>query len=362
MADTPAGKLLNQQITRFAQENPGVKIQVRVKTQSGPGGLLESLSAASAAAPAAVPSLVALSRADLETAALKGLVFPLDALGDLAADADWYPYAQRLGQVQGTSFGLPFGGDALVLVYRPARMGPAPTDWNGVLRLAQPVVFPAADPQGLTTLSLYASLGGTLEDEQRRPALQADVLARALKLYADGGQQGVFPFWLSQVQTDDQAWQAYRDQRAQWLVTWASRYLSQLPPDSSAAPMPSLGDKPLTISTGWVWAVTEPEPEQQAAAARLAQHLAQPEFLGKWNEALGLLPVRPSTLNAWGDSSLRALLSQVVSSAQLRPSNDLFASIGPALEGATVQVIKRDSDPGQAAADAADRLAIPINK
>ena len=58
--------------------------------------------------------MVALSRADLEVAALKGLVFPLDGVSTVIDEADWYDYARQLAMVQGTTFALPFAGDALV--------------------------------------------------------------------------------------------------------------------------------------------------------------------------------------------------------------------------------------------------------
>ena len=48
------------------------RVEVRLKEAAGTGGLLKSLSAASAAAPLAMPAVVALSRPDLEAAALKG--------------------------------------------------------------------------------------------------------------------------------------------------------------------------------------------------------------------------------------------------------------------------------------------------
>jgi hypothetical protein len=63
--------LLQQRLDEFNERNPDVILHVRVKAQSGAGNMLESLAAAQAAAPAAAPSLVALSRTDLETAALK---------------------------------------------------------------------------------------------------------------------------------------------------------------------------------------------------------------------------------------------------------------------------------------------------
>lgn len=358
-ADTAAGKLLKSQLDAFAAENPGLEVVVRVKAPGGPGGLLASLSSASAAAPGALPSLVALTRSDLEVAALKGLVQPMDGLTDFAQDNDWFPYARNLAQIQGSIFGLPYGGDALLLLYRPVRLGPPPASWDAVFQLGQPLAFPAADPQEFFTLLLYQGLGGAVEDEQRRPMLQQDVLVKALTLYSDGAQQGVFPFWLSTLQNDQQAWQAYRDQRAQWLVTWSSAYFEETPVDSAITALPAPGNEAFTLATGWVWALAEPRPEQRALAVKLADRLVESGFLAKWGAAADLLPVRPSGLAGWHDESLRSVLSQVAQAAHVRPSNDLMVSLSPALEIATLQVIKRENDPTQAAQAAAQHLAIP---
>ncbi len=232
----PAGgsqsaQLLQERLDEFAHANPDVIVRVRVKALTGPGGLLELLSAATAAAPDAVPSLVALPRTDLETAALKGLIYPLDGLSDVMNDPDWYSYAQQLAQVENSIFGLPFGGDALVLMYRPEKIGITPTDWPSVISLGRPVIFPAADTQSLVTLALYQSLGGTVQNDKRHPALEVDPLTKVLQLYASGAQAGCFPYWLAQYASDKDAWQAYGEQRANFMVTWASQYLTELPAD-----------------------------------------------------------------------------------------------------------------------------------
>jgi ABC-type glycerol-3-phosphate transport system substrate-binding protein len=357
-----AGEILRRRLDAFSQENGGVRVQVRVKAAGGPGGLLESLNATSAVAPMALPSVVALPRPDLEIAALKGLVYPLDGLSNAIDAPDWYGYARQLAMVQGTTFALPFAGDALVIAYRPGAVAVPPIDWESLSRLGQPLAFPAGDPQALFVLALYQGLGGVVEDAQRRPTLQADVLSRVLQTLADGEQRGVFPYWLSQYETGGQVWQAYRDLRVNALVTWASNYLSTLPPDTSAAPLPALGEDALTLATGWGWAVADPIPERRALSARLVEALAEGDFLAEWTEAAGYLPTRPSSLAAWKNGSLKTLLSPVAAAAQARPTGDQLASLGPVLEEAALKVLKRESDPTQAAKAASERLAMPETK
>jgi multiple sugar transport system substrate-binding protein len=358
-AGNSAGSLLQSRLDQFSSKNPGLHIIVRVKALTGPGGLLESLSAASAAAPRAVPSLILLSRSDLESAALKGLIYSIDGLSKAAKDPDWYAYARQLSMVEGSTFGLPMAGDAMLLLYRPAKITTVPTDWAGLLSKGQPLVFAAEDPNAFLTLALYQSLGGKIEDDQHRPVLQPDTLATVLKLYSNGAQSGVFPFWLAQYQNDSQAWQAYSDQRAQWLVTWASAYLQQLPADTSAMPLPSLGSNSFTLADGWLIALSDPIPERRPVSIRLAEYLVDSKFLADWSAAANYLPTRPTSLAAWSNQSQRGLLSQIVLSAQVRPPNDILSALGPVLDDATLQVLKHQTDPIQAAQAAAERLTSP---
>ena len=361
---SPGAVKLQARLDAFQAANADLKIEVRIKALNGPGGLLDSLSATNAAAPANLPGLIALPRSDLETAALKGLVYPLDTLSTLANDPDWYAYAHQLAFIQGSPYGLPFAGDALILMYRPAQVPAAPADWPALFKYNLPLAFPAADPQGMLTLLLYLSAGGTIKDNQGRPALQAEVLTKVLKLYVDGAKVGTFSSGLAQYQTDGQAAQAYNEQPplAQWLVSWSSRFLSELPADTVAALLPSLGKQPYTLATGWVWALSEPNPDRWAAAVRLAEYLVGSDFLSQWTAAEGYLPTRPSALAGWSNQSLKSILSPIVLAAQARPSNDLLSVLGPVLQDATVQVLKQQADPAQVAQAAAERLTIPPAK
>jgi len=361
---SPAGVKLRARLDAFQAANPGVKLEIRIKAVSGPGGLSDSLSTTSAAAPANLPGLVALSRSDLETAALKGLVFPLDGLSKLADDPDWYPYARQLAYIQGSPYGLPFAGDAQLLMYRAAQVPVAPVDWPALFKYNLPLAFAAADPQATLTLLLYLSAGGTVKDSQGRPALQADVLGRVLKLYSDGNKLGTFSNGVAQYQTDGQAAQAYHDQppRAQWLVSWASRFLSELPADTTAMALPSLGTQPFTLATGWVWALSEPDPLLRPTAVKLAEFLVNSDFLSQWTASAGYLPTRPSALAGWSNQSLKTILSPVVLAAQVRPANDLQFILGPVLQDATVQIFKQQADPALVAQAAAERLAVPPAK
>jgi multiple sugar transport system substrate-binding protein len=358
---TPASNLLKEQLQAFSSQHSGLQIEVRVKNASGTAGLLEALTAASAAAPSALPDLIALARDDLEAGALKGLLYPFDSPSNTPDDPDWFNFARQMGLVQSTPYGMPFAGDALVMLYRPVQTPVLPTSWAALLRQTGVIAFPAADAQALTTLALYESEGGQITDPQQRPLLTADTLGNALKIFEAGVKSGMFPPWLTTYDTDAQAWQAFKDKRAAWVVSWVSQYLAELPADTSMIPFLPVNENssPMTLATGWVWALGNPQPERRQLSIELAKWLVQSNFLSKWTAAMGYLPPRPTSLAGWTNQSLQTLLSQVVISAQLRPSNDLIASLGPVLRDATLQVLKAQSDPVQAAQAASERLKGP---
>jgi multiple sugar transport system substrate-binding protein len=354
-----AAALLRARIDGFQTLNPEIKLQVRIKSQTGAGGMLDSLSAASAAAPGVMPSLVALSRPELEDAAAKNLILPVDGSTEVLKDSDWYEYARQMAAFQGNTFGFPFGGDSLVLVYRPSRVGSPPSTWDGLVRLGLTVDFPAADTRALFSLALYESLGGTVVDAQGRQALSTETLTTVLKMYSEGVQQNVFPVWLSQVQNDDQAWQAFLDQRAQMVITTNSRYLTDVQPDTAVALLPGFKTESHTLADSWIWAVTDRQPDRRQISIRLAEYLVKGDFLTSWTEAAGYLPTRPSSLAGWSSQKFKSQFNQLALTSHPRPANRVTAGLGPILQEAVLSIIKRQNDPARAAAVAVERLGVP---
>ena len=356
---TPAGNLLKQQLAAFSQRRPDLQVEVRIKALDGPGGLLDSLTTASAAAPMALPDVVALPRPDLETAALKGLLHPFDGLTPAMDDPDWYDYARQLGRLQNSTFGLPFAGDALLLAYYTAQVPKPPADWGSVLQMNTPLAFPAADPQSLFTLAQYQAAGGVVRDDQGRPYLDPAALEKVLRFYLEASKSGAMPVWLTQLQNDDQAWGAFTDRRASMVVTWNSRYLSQVITNTNAAPLPTENGKAFTLATGWVWSLASSQSDRLEMGAQLAEFLTDTTFLAPWTQAAGYLPPRPSSLDAWTNKDQQLMIRQIVLSASLYPSADVITGLGPPLQQAVIQVLKQQVDPQTAAQQAAASLVNP---
>jgi len=356
---TPAGDLLQERLDQFTEQNSDVRIETRVKASSGSGGLLDSLSSANAAAPLIVPDLILLPRTSLEIAALKGLLFPYDGLSDPLDEGDWFPFAQEMGQIQTSTFGLPFAGNAQVSLYRPSEIEDPPSDWQSALEAANPIAFPAAEEESHFTLAQYLSTGAQIQDTDGRPFLDSAALIDVLMFFRDAEDAGVMPFWLTQFTNDDQSWEAYTENQVNSTVTWINRYLASLPGDTAAAPIITRDGTQLSLATGWVWALSNPQTERHIQSVELAEFLTDADFLALWSEAAGMLPPRAAALDGWSNLPLRNLVSRVVASSRLLPPNEVMAVVGPALSQATVDILKQQSTPSRAAVQAIESLENP---
>ncbi|HLO30278.1 MAG TPA: extracellular solute-binding protein [Anaerolineales bacterium] len=329
-AENDPAKLLRQRFDEFESQNPGLKIEVRIKRADAENDIVNVLSVTGSAAPNALPDLILLSRPDLESAALKGLLHPIDGLSTSLEDPNWYAYAQQLARIQNTGYGLPFAGDALVLVYYP-ELGKIVT-WDDVLKSKGQLVFPAGNPDGLIGLSLYASAGGEVLDAQGSPALDQEVLTRVLTLVKEGVSKEVFTRSLANVSTEAQALQIYRTGDANKGIIWILNYRTSS--DGAITPLPGVGETSFSYATGWVWALAGSSPENQQLAVKLAEFLVEDKFIAEWTRASGYLATRPSIVDE-SDRTLTAILE----SAHPVPSNAVLAVLGPLMQEALTRVL-----------------------
>ncbi len=342
-AGTPSADLLKQRLIDFESRHPGLKIDIRIKAEEGDQGLLNALSLTSNAAPSALPDLVALPRPALETAALTGLLHPIDGLSTALDDPDWYAYARDLGRIQNIGYGLPFAGDVLILAHRAEIEGG--TTWENIFTAASSLSFPAADPQGLFALSLYVSAGGEMLDSGGMPHLDQDALLKVLTWVRDGVSANVIFPSVKNVSTHADALTAYRSGRADMAVAWAT----DLPP-GLVSPVPGLGDSGHSFATGWLWSLAGSNPENQQIAIELAEYLTAGDFIGEWTRSAGYLPTRPSSAVA-GDEAVIA----VAGSAYSVPSNAVLQVLGPLMQEALVRVLNGEQ-PEVAAGSVIEKL------
>jgi len=354
-----SGEMLQNRLNNFMKLHPEIRVELREKALDGVGGMLDSLITASAAAPLALPDLVALPNATMDVAATKGLLQSETDFTDNLQNDDWYEYARQVPIVQNKSYGLPFAGDTQLLVYRPNKLETVPISWSEVLTSTTSLVFPAADPLAIFTLIQYQSLGGQLYDDEGRPFLDTDILTQILTFYQEAEKSGQIPYWLTRYESDEEIWQAYNEGTANVVATWASNYLQEEPQSSKVAPIPTQTGKPFTYASGWVWSVTSQDPIKRAISVDLAEYLTESQFLSYWSITTGFMPVKKSSINNWSDEDAKPILDVILSSAQVIPSPDTLAILGAPIKQAVVDILKEQSDPQSAAQKAANSLTSP---
>jgi multiple sugar transport system substrate-binding protein len=342
---TDAGDLLQARLNEFAARRPLLRLDIRIKEINETAEILESLTATAAAAPSALPDLIALPRQVLEEAALKGLLHPYEGLSTSLEDQNWFEYAREMARIQNSTFGIPFAGNALIMIYREEEIPEPPRSWNDAVEIPWTTAFPAADPNSLFTLTLYMASGGSVQDEQGRPHLEAKQLAEVYGFYQQAQQISPAPAWLTQTETFQNVWTIYQNQEANMAAVWAHQYYLERPGGTATAFVPTKNGLPYSLASGWVWAMANNQPEKQDLAVQLAEHLTEPPFLARWNAAAGYLPPHRSALIGWLTPSDQNFARQLQTSAHLIPSTDILSSISSPLKQGALQSLRLQGDP-----------------
>ena len=353
---TTAGNLLQTRLDEFISKNPDISIVIRIKGAAGKGGLLESLSLANSVAPESLPTLVMLSRSDLETAAVNGLIAPIPSNGIVAKDPDWFRFVEPMAKVDEIDYGIPFAADPLVLTYY-SNTGLTPQKtWQEVTTQATVLSFPAAEAKALVPLVMYQSAGGTFFDENGFLFLQPDPLLRVTQALQNGMFFGSFPYWLSEYDSFEDSWQGYVDERSKMTITWASQALAPSEVDTSFTSIPSFTSTPFTYADGWLLCISSGSTSTMEIGLQLAEFLTESEFQKEWTEASGYLPVRQSDLAAWKNQSAATALAIIAQSAETIPSNVVLSRTGIIIKDAALEILNQRSNAAQAVEQAMNKI------
>jgi ABC-type glycerol-3-phosphate transport system substrate-binding protein len=344
-AGTTAGDLFQSRLDEFTSRRPQTGISVRVKELTGENGLLQSLRITASAAPIITPDLIALPRPMMEQAYQEGLISPITYLSETFQNEDWFNYAVELSQIDDQLMGLPFGGELMVLAYKNDSGEAPPPDWNSVLAIQKPLAFPASDPQSLVTLALYQSLEGVLLDQSGQSSITAGPLLEVLNYYRSAQAANVMPYWLTQFETDLQAWDSYQQRQSTLALTWSSTILNAESPNTSLAPMPTKEGRAYSYASGWVWCLIPSDAEGERLAVELAEFLTAEPYVTDWGLQAGYLPISGSGLESWAERPSYQTLQQLLPVAVLTPEQAILDEVGPPVREAVVAVLKDQIDP-----------------
>lgn len=359
-SENPAGALLLERLRAFEQIHPGLSILVRVKSTDGPSGLLETLIAANAAAPALLPDAITFSTSNLEDAVSKDLIIELNDLLPAPETPDWYEFSLPAARVAGNFFGLPLASNVDILAYRNDLYPSPPRSWDELLGEPRSFRFPAGDPMAGFTLAQYLSLDGFLRDSDEYPALNPAVLSDVLAVYNSALAAQILPYSVRQISAAEQSWSALQDNSTASAVAPLSAYMLEHNPEKfSAVPLPTQDGKGVGLASTWSWAIVTQDAERLPLVAELLAWLSAPDFLGLWTHSLGMLPPTSASLAAWPEGDDTALASSLVTVTQPMPPSSLRLTIGPVLYIAVEAVIGGGEAPTTAAQAAAEALSNP---
>lgn len=352
---SPAGLLLREQLNSFGAEF-GVEVRTRAKAMDGSSGLLESLSAASAAAPESLPDLIALEQNDLIQAHESDLIFPHPEIAALLDSSDWYRFAKTLSLNEEEIIAVPIYGDPVVMVFDERQQLKPANDWEGIVSNNGRLGFPADDPRGTFLLTLYMAGGGNVQDSEGHILLEEEPLADALRLLIEAWTLRHISTLSLEWQNPTQVWEAYDEWQVNTGIVPSSMLLAALKEERSMVPVPAVTEPAFTLASGWGWAISTPHPQRQALAAELAAYLSRPEFQAQWTETLGLIPARPSALGRWTDTPVKQSLENVTLVAALFPREEVLNRVGPVLRNATILVLRDGGLAGETAREAVESL------
>ncbi|MGQ0601962.1 MAG: extracellular solute-binding protein [Anaerolineales bacterium] len=346
-AETPGGEVLAQQLAEF-QQTRGITVTVRLKAETGRGGLLDSLLAAYNVAPAVLPEVIALSRDDLAAAAAAGAVTPLDGLILPEVLTQAYPFAQALSRVDGRWVGAPFVAEARLAVYHTGVYSSAPVRWSDIV--TGTFIFPGTEATGLTLLNDYLAREGPLLDEQGQPALNVPLLTSLFTQLQTAREAGQLPLATLSYTDTLSTWQAFRDRRATLALTSTRWYMAEAGRVEQSAAMlpPTLQGTAFTLADGWCWALVN-KGSDSARAAELLNWLTTPARLAEWTRAARVLPPRADTLAAWDTDAFSPLAAALLTNAQLQPPAAVLDRLGPLLVQALDDVLNNRATPEAAA-------------
>jgi ABC-type glycerol-3-phosphate transport system substrate-binding protein len=152
------------------------------------------------------------------------------------------------------------------------------------------------------------------------------------------------------ISSDEQVLQEYRSNRAEMAISHFSRYRPSQ--DGLVQPLMGLGDEPhFTFANGWMWALTDANPDNRQISLELAEYLVEEDFLEPWVEEAGYLPTRRFPISEESDTAV----ASIVEASQLTPSADTLQVLGPLMQGAILRVLNGE-EPETVARSVVDEL------
>ncbi len=353
-----AGMLLRERLDAFENNHSGVEVEIRIKEESGVGGLYQSLASATVAAPSVIPDIVSLNPESLQAAAIDDLISPLEPFLEAPTSPAWYDHTVSIARIEGSFYGRPIASETEILAYRTFLFQTPPMTWSNILAGPESFLFPANDPEASFSLAQYLALGGSLVDDVGNPALDPIVLTEVLTFYDSAWNSDILSTTALQYANATETWEALIAERATSAVAPLSEFL--LESDLrvySAVPLPTQTEPGAGFAKTWSLAIVNNDTDHQELAAQMIDWLTEPEFLGPWTHALGMLPPTNLALSQWPEGPETSLASSLVTIMRPELPAETITVFGPPIHDAITAVIRDGVKPSNAAVSTAQSVS-----
>lgn len=361
-ASESASGVLERQIRAFAGAQVDLDVRIEYKTVSGPGGILNYLRTGRSVAPGILPDLIVLPMNQLATSVADELIFPLNGVIEPESLEDLYPVALDFAVQEDQILGYPFSlTDFTHLAYNTNTISQTiATDWEMFRTLANGnFVFPANGEGGATfILQMYLSAGGTLTNDAGQLELVVEPLAQSLEQLNLARNEGFLVRQSNTLATFPQSWELYEAGSANVALLDAHTYLTHRgqKPETAVSPLPGLNGEVTPLVSGWAWAISTNNNNQQALASTLLKQLISPELMAEWSIQTSYLPARRGAFEFWlQDDPYTKFVQEQLEIAEphpFAPGNEVLRT----LRTTVVNVVNLTETPQEAAEAAIDSL------
>ncbi|MBL8163473.1 MAG: extracellular solute-binding protein [Anaerolineae bacterium] len=333
--NTDAAALLTAQLDEYLSTQAQYRIELRTKKPDGVGGIMETLRAAREVAPGALPDLTLLRRADLLTAIEAGLIQPLSTMLPRTLLSSLHPATTRLGQINGTIYGVPYALIIQHMAYRPDVLSGTYASFEEVLSNRQPLVFPAGSDAGLNIVLLqYLAAGGRISDLENG-RLNRDALLTVFNFYASAREADLVGTTLFNYTRTSDYLDLLVNSEINAAVLDSSSYLTALARGRAltAAPLPMPDGEALTLLDGWMWVLMTGSAERQTVAIDLLTWMLDAERQAAYTRAVNVIPAGRDALSQWDAGVYSTFVTQILENTRTLPAKNsmLFVALQEAL-------------------------------
>ncbi|MBZ0301247.1 MAG: extracellular solute-binding protein [Anaerolineae bacterium] len=358
--NSSAAELLSEQISAFKAAQGNVEVQLRRKLQSGVGGIMSTLRAASPVAPGALPDLTLMRREDVLTAAQAGLIYPMEGHVTSAVLGDLYRAALGLGRYDGALFGLPYMIDVQHMAYSSPADTQRPTRFEDFLAQQISFALPVAQSSVINDVLLtqYLDAGGTLPENGIQD-INVEALLSVLNFDEQAVQDGLIDRGVLNYTSPADYQNSLVAGTLDAAVVNSSLYLSLLEAGDTLdfGPVPTESGSLAGEVDSWMWVITTSSADRQALAARFLNWMLDATRQGDYSRSIHMIPSQRTALQTWEDTPYITFVRQLLNNALLPLTNVESGTVARAMQNALVAVISGEATAETAVQDLLNRLA-----